>query len=75
MTEVQWRTSNFYGGDVAWFNGVLYRIVTLGKRKYEVAFGGHFFRQWETFGVALSKAEAVTMCENHAIADAVMPED
>lgn len=68
----EWRTSQFYGGDIAWFNGVLYRIQMIHKRKYIVASGGHFFRQWTDFGEAMSKAEAISMCEVHVQAAAIM---
>lgn len=66
--DTEWRTSAFYGGDVAWFNGVLYRINRITARKFEVAYGGHFYRQWKDVGMALSRAEAESMCELHAIA-------
>lgn len=76
VLDTQWRSSTYHSGDVAWLKGptggVLYRIKTITTHKYEVAFGGHFYRHWHTFGSALSKAEAKTMCENHAIASRVL---
>ena len=75
-SPTQWRISAYHSGDVAWLRGptggVLYRIKTITKHKYEVAFGGHFYRHWHTFGSALTKAEAKDMCENHAIASRVL---
>lgn len=70
----QWRTSVFYDGDVAWFNGVLYRIKMATKHKYHVAHGGHFYRQWYHFGTALSRKEAEAMCEAHAEAAKALQE-
>lgn len=63
---VQWRTSQYYGGDIAWFNGVLYRVKQLTKRKWEVSYGGNFYKQWQTFNTALSKLEAQLLCADHA---------
>lgn len=66
MTHIQWRTSPYYGGDIAWFYGVLYRIKPVTRHKFEVAHGGQFYKQWQTFDTALSRLEAEAMCTAHA---------
>lgn len=66
MTNVQWRTSPYYGGDIAWFYGVLYRVKPINRHKFEVAYNGQFYRKWNTFDTALSRVEAVALCTAHA---------
>ena len=72
MSDGTWRASKYYGGDVAWFNGVLYRIQKVNNMRYNVASGGHFYRQWTPIGETRTKAEAVSMCEVHAQASAIV---
>lgn len=63
---LDWNYLAYYGGNVAWCKGNMYRLTEIHKRKWVIEVGGNFFRQWEDVGEASSKREAEEMIELHA---------